>query len=89
MTSILAYFDAGPGSLLVQTIAAGSAGFLVFVKFARDRFRQKFAAKFRERIGLASRHDDASSAAPFSRPKNSGAEMRGRCERKSEHASAI
>ncbi len=33
MSSLLAYFDPGSGSLLLQTIIGGSAGLFVFAKY--------------------------------------------------------
>ncbi len=42
MTTILAYFDPGSGSLLVQAIAGGTAGLLVFGKYVWDAFSAKF-----------------------------------------------
>ncbi|MBI3862470.1 MAG: hypothetical protein HY290_11300 [Planctomycetia bacterium] len=33
MTTILAYFDPGSGSLLVQAVVGGTAGLLVFGKY--------------------------------------------------------
>lgn len=33
MSALLAYFDPGSGSLLVQMLVAGSAGLLVFVRY--------------------------------------------------------
>lgn len=33
MSTILAYFDPGPGSLLVQALVGGTAGLLVFGKY--------------------------------------------------------
>jgi hypothetical protein len=33
---VLAYFDPGSGSLLVQTLVGGAAGLLVFVKYLWD-----------------------------------------------------
>jgi hypothetical protein len=38
MTTILAYFDPGSGSMLVQAIAGGAAGLLVFGKYLWDSF---------------------------------------------------
>jgi len=34
---VLAYFDPGSGSLLVQVLVGGAAGFIVFAKFVWDR----------------------------------------------------
>ena len=36
MFTMLAYFDPGSGSLLLQAIVGGSAGFLVFAKYLWD-----------------------------------------------------
>lgn len=33
MTTVLAYFDPGSGSLLLQVLLGGAAGLLVFVKY--------------------------------------------------------
>jgi hypothetical protein len=33
MSTLLAYFDPGPGSLLVQSIVGGTAGLIVFGKY--------------------------------------------------------
>jgi hypothetical protein len=33
MPSLFAYFDPGPGSLLVQAIVGGTAGLIVFVRY--------------------------------------------------------
>jgi len=42
MMTILAYFDPGSGSMLVQAIAGGAAGLLVFGKYLWDAFSAKF-----------------------------------------------
>jgi hypothetical protein len=39
----LAYFDPGPGSLLVQAIAAGSAGLVVLLRFLWQSYRARRA----------------------------------------------
>lgn len=36
---VIAYFDPGPGSLLVQAIAAGSAGLVVFLRYLWQKYR--------------------------------------------------
>jgi hypothetical protein len=45
MFTVLGYFDPGSGSLLVQAIAGGAAGLLVFAKYLWDSapaiFRRK------------------------------------------------
>ena len=38
MNLLLAYFDPGSGSMLVQAIAGGAAGLLVFGKYVWDTF---------------------------------------------------
>lgn len=40
--TILAYFDPGSGSLLVQAIVGGTAGLLVFGKYVWDALAMKF-----------------------------------------------
>ena len=40
MSTLLAYFDPGSGSLLLQTILGGTAGLLVFVKYLWDSARR-------------------------------------------------
>lgn len=42
MTTILAYFDPGSGSMLVQVIAGGAAGLFVFGKYLWETFSMKF-----------------------------------------------
>jgi hypothetical protein len=49
MIVILAYFDPGAGSLLVQALAGGTAGLLVFGKYVWDAV----SAKRRKAKGLA------------------------------------
>jgi hypothetical protein len=39
MSTILAYFDPGSGSLLLQTILGGSAGLFVLVKYLWEAAR--------------------------------------------------
>ncbi|MGE5195372.1 MAG: hypothetical protein ACM3U2_23000 [Deltaproteobacteria bacterium] len=39
MSTFLAYFDPGSGSLLLQTILGGSAGLFVFFKYLWDSSR--------------------------------------------------
>ena len=39
MQQIFAYFDPGSGSLMVQIIAGGSAGFVVLMKMLWDGFK--------------------------------------------------
>jgi hypothetical protein len=41
MSTLLAYFDPGSGSLLLQTILGGSAGLFVFVKYLWDSARSR------------------------------------------------
>ncbi len=41
MCSLLAYFDPGSGSLLLQTILGGSAGLFVLVKYLWDSARRR------------------------------------------------
>jgi hypothetical protein len=41
MNTLLAYFDPGSGSMLVQAIAGGTAGLLVFGKYLWDSFVSK------------------------------------------------
>lgn len=85
MSTILAYFDPGSGSLLVQTIAAGTAGFLVFAKFVWDQFAAKFRSKFRAALPAGGPRSAMSSL----HPHISGAGSRGRGEKKSEHARTV
>jgi len=40
MSTLIAYFDPGSGSLLLQTILGGSAGLFVFVKYLWDTARK-------------------------------------------------
>jgi hypothetical protein len=42
MTTILAYFDPGSGSLLIQAIVGGTAGLLVFGKYIWETISMKF-----------------------------------------------
>jgi hypothetical protein len=42
MNLILAYFDPGSGSLLVQALAGGAAGLLVFGKYLWDTYAPRF-----------------------------------------------
>lgn len=42
MNLILGYFDPGPGSLLVQALAGGAAGLLVFGKYLWDTYAPRF-----------------------------------------------
>ncbi|HEY2249954.1 MAG TPA: hypothetical protein VGH74_02795 [Planctomycetaceae bacterium] len=42
MIAILAYFDPGPGSLLVQVIVGGLAGLAVFGKYLWNAFVDRF-----------------------------------------------
>ena len=42
MFTILAYFDPGPGSLLVQAIVGGTAGLLVFGKYLWNSASARF-----------------------------------------------
>jgi hypothetical protein len=51
MTTFLAYFDPGSGSLLVQALAGGTAGLLVFGKYIWDTFSAKFQNGNGPRIG--------------------------------------
>ncbi len=41
MSTLLAYFDPGSGSLLLQTILGGTAGLIVFVKYVWDAVRSR------------------------------------------------
>jgi hypothetical protein len=61
MSLILAYFDPGSGSLLVQALAGGTAGLLVFGKYVWDAV----SAKLRDGNGQAFGADvNSLSAAP-------------------------
>ena len=42
MVTILAYFDPGPGSLLVQAIVGGTAGLLVFGRYLWNSASARF-----------------------------------------------
>jgi hypothetical protein len=42
MFTILAYFDPGPGSLLVQAIVGGTAGLLVFGRYLWNSASARF-----------------------------------------------
>ena len=42
MNLILGYFDPGPGSLLVQALAGGTAGLLVFGRYLWDTYAPRF-----------------------------------------------
>jgi hypothetical protein len=44
MQMILAYFDPGPGSLLVQALVGGTAGILVFGKYLWNSASARFRA---------------------------------------------
>ena len=37
LNALLAYFDPGPGSLLMQALLGGAAGFLVLARYLWDR----------------------------------------------------
>jgi hypothetical protein len=41
MIALLAYFDPGSGSLLLQALLGGSAGLLVFAKYVWDSLRAR------------------------------------------------
>lgn len=41
MFAVLAYFDPGSGSLLLQAIVGGSAGLLAFGKYLWDRYSKR------------------------------------------------
>jgi hypothetical protein len=42
MNPILAYVDAGTGSLVIQLVAGGLAGLAAFLKFRWTRIRERF-----------------------------------------------
>jgi len=42
MQNVLAYFDPGPGSLLVQALVGGTAGILVFGRYLWNSASAKF-----------------------------------------------
>ena len=48
MFTLLGYFDPGSGSLLVQVIAGGAAGLLVFAKYLWDLVPAFFGHKSHE-----------------------------------------
>ncbi|MBS0263149.1 MAG: hypothetical protein JSS02_14490 [Planctomycetes bacterium] len=50
MVGLLAYFDPGAGSLLVQALAGGAAGLLVFGKYLWDTYAAKFGWHRREEL---------------------------------------
>ena len=41
MFVVLAYFDPGPGSLLLQVIVGGSAGLLVLGKYLWEKYSRR------------------------------------------------
>lgn len=41
MNVLLAYFDPGSGSLLLQAVVGGSAGLLVFARYVWDAIRYR------------------------------------------------
>lgn len=43
--SILAYLDAGSGSLIIQALVAGTAGVAVFARYRWQRIRDFFSRK--------------------------------------------
>lgn len=51
MAAILAYFDPGPGSLLVQALVGGTAGLIVFGKYLWNSARGNFRSHNRKTPG--------------------------------------
>jgi len=51
MVTILAYFDPGSGSLLMQAIVGGSAGLAVFGKYLWNVFADRFQRVDRDAFG--------------------------------------
>jgi hypothetical protein len=51
MSAILAYFDPGPGSLLVQSIVGGTAGLIVFGKYLWNSARGSLRSHNRKTPG--------------------------------------
>lgn len=51
---MLAYLDAGTGSLLLAAIAGGAAGLAVFLRMTKDRILGMFSSKHREAAKKAS-----------------------------------
>lgn len=58
---MLAYLDAGTGSLLLAAIAGGAAGLAVFLRMTKDRFLGMFSRRHREAAREASEELTGSS----------------------------
>jgi hypothetical protein len=51
MDAIIAYFDPGPGSLLVQSIVGGTAGLIVFGRYLWNSARGNLRSHNRKATG--------------------------------------
>jgi hypothetical protein len=60
MTTILAYFDPGSGSMLVQALAGGTAGLLVFGKYVWDTYLLR--SRSNQRTGFGADGNELSTA---------------------------
>lgn len=68
MSSILAYFDPGPGSLLLQAIVGGSAGLIVFGKLLWESASQRIRNRNGQTLSRDSISAESSGEIPIEAP---------------------